>query len=91
MSDEKVTRAAVLVLDNSGSFVMYVGKEGDRHSDVFKTVGPTSSWPESTEDVDQGFWTSMARYVSRKRAGEIAFAAGQITKLTHCLMSEDVW
>lgn len=89
--DERITRAAVLVLDNSGSFIIYVGKQGDRHSDVFKTIGPTSSLPESTDDVDQGFWTSRGVYVNRKRAGEVAFASGQITKPTFCLMSEDVW
>lgn len=40
---------------------------------------------------EQGFLTSKNRFVSRKEAGEIAFSAGQITKPTDCLFSEDLY
>ena len=39
----------------------------------------------------QGFLTSDDRFVNRKEAGQIAFDAGQITKLTECLFSEDLY
>lgn len=39
----------------------------------------------------QGFLTSTGRFVDRKEAGAIAFEAGQITKPTDCLFSEDIY
>jgi len=39
----------------------------------------------------QGFVTSDDRFVDRKEAGEIAFKAGQIKKLTERLFSEDLY
>lgn len=41
--------------------------------------------------VKQGFITSDDRFVERKEAGQIAFDAGQIKKLTECLFSEDLY
>lgn len=43
---------------------------------------------------EQGFLTSLNRYVDRIEAGKIAIAAGQITKLTYHheeLFSEELW
>lgn len=39
----------------------------------------------------QGFLTSDDRFVDRKEAGQIAFDANQITKLTNYLFSEDLY
>ena len=48
--------------------------------------------PENTckNNSQQGFITSTARFVSRSEGGEIAFTAGQITKPTDMLFSEDI-
>lgn len=43
------------------------------------------------ENHIQGFMTSLDRFVDRKEAGKIAFEAGQITKQTDCLISEDLY
>ena len=59
------------------SFVISGGK-------ITKTNGVIASH-------DQGFITSLDRFVNREEAGKIAFKAKQIVKLTNCLMSEDLY
>jgi len=38
-----------------------------------------------------GFLTSKGMFVDRKEAGKIAFEVGQISVLTDCLFSEDIY
>jgi len=39
----------------------------------------------------QGFLTDKGNFVNREFGGRIAFEAGQISKLTDCLFSEDLY
>lgn len=49
-------------------------------------------FPERRDiDRDQGFITSLDRYVQRAEAARIAFAAGQIEAPTDILFSEDLY
>lgn len=43
------------------------------------------------DNIVQGFLTSDDRFVDRKEAGQIAYKAGQISKPTDCLLSEDLY
>lgn len=45
----------------------------------------------SKKAEDQGFVTSMGRFVQRGEAAKIAFDNGQIVKGTKLLFSEDLW
>ncbi len=46
---------------------------------------------EANNKAIQGFLTSLDRFVDRKEAGEIAYLAGQIDKITDSLFSEDLY
>lgn len=67
---------------------------GQRHHNCFMTysiIKNKNIKQSSYGTVIQGFLTSNNRFVDRKEAGEIAFMAEQINKLTHCLFSEDLY
>ncbi len=66
--------------------VAYTGK---RHSDAIRAAAEATGKKPITGE--QGFVTSAGRFVSRKEAAEIAFAAGQIEEEKDILFSEDVW
>jgi hypothetical protein len=42
-------------------------------------------------EYEQGFLTNTNRFVDRKEAGQIAFAAGQTEELKTTLYSEDLY
>jgi hypothetical protein len=70
---------------------------GFRHGSVIGTLcsitGKRSvkTGADSIGEYEQGFLTSLNRFVNRKEAGSIAFEAGQIEESTDCLFSEDLW
>lgn len=63
---------------------------GKCHADCFHK-GDELGWRMSSAADDQGFVTSEGQYVGRKEAARIALIAGQITKPTTILFSEDLW
>ena len=70
---------------------------GRRHHNCFLTAFELNGGKrieglsEANAKAVQGFLTSDDRFVDRKEAGQIAFDAGQIPKLTDCLLSEDLY
>ena len=60
---------------------------------IYQMVAITGlrSIPAEAGEEIQGFLTSRNRFVDRKEAGEIAFAAGQTTELKKTLYSEDLY
>lgn len=58
---------------------------GMRHHDIFHR------FPNELNESEQGFYTSKGRYVNRKEAAEIAYAAGQIKMPVDKLFSEDLY
>lgn len=58
---------------------------GMRHHDIFHR------FPNELNETEQGFYTSKGRYVNRKEAAEIAYAAGQIDTPVSRLYSEDLY
>lgn len=68
---------------------------GQRHHNCLFTAwalrkGLTSLSEANGKNI-QGFLTSKNRFVDRKEAGQIAYKAEQIGKLTDCLFSEDLY
>ena len=70
---------------------------GRRHHNCFLTAFELNGGKrieglsEANAKAVQGFLTSNDIFVDRKEAGQIAFDAGQISKLTNCLFSEDLY
>lgn len=64
---------------------------GRRHHNVFVTANIICFGNVKANPDKQGFLTSKDRFVNRKEAGEIAYAAKQITEPTTCLFSEDLY
>jgi len=70
---------------------------GRRHHNCFLTAFELNGGKrikglsEANAKAVQGFLTSNDIFVDRKEAGQIAFDAGQIPKLTNCLFSEDLY
>lgn len=68
---------------------------GRRHHNCFATLSALridrTEITSFGERPIQGFLTSKDRFVDRKEAGEIAFKAKQINKLTDMLFSEDLY
>lgn len=70
---------------------------GRRHHNCFLTAFELNGGKkiEGLTEVNgiavQGFLTSDDRFVDRKEGGKIAFNAGQTSKLTECLFSEDLY
>ena len=67
---------------------------GKRHDNCYITVAIIAN--QSLQEYEfipneHGFLTSQNRFVNRQEAGEIAFKAGQISKETNCLISEDLY
>lgn len=58
-----------------------------RHSDLWVDGIIATGQPE----IVHGFLMSNGKFVNREEAGDIAFKAHQIKKITKCLMSEDLW
>lgn len=79
---EKILSAAAL---HKGK--LYIGAT---HGDIRTNIEyETGSWP-CVADVDEGFITDQQRFVSRREAAEIAFAAGQIDRPLGILNSYDL-
>jgi hypothetical protein len=67
---------------------------GHRHYNCILTLIYLSGYSTKTKDCgeyEQGFLTSNNRFIGRKEAAQIAFAAGQTKELKETLFSEDVW
>lgn len=70
---------------------------GRRHHNCFLTAFELNGGKrieglsEANAKAVQGFLTSNDIFVDRKEAGQIAFDALQIPKLTNCLFSEDLY
>lgn len=79
---EKIVFSAVKIDDK-----IYKGK---RHCDCFKKARKKLGKYLHTCDDTQGFLTNQGRFVSRIEATKIAFKAGQITKRSGELFSEDL-
>lgn len=62
---------------------------GHRHHNVYAIKMSLIDYIAKSDT--QGFITSRDRFVDRKEAGAIAFQAGQISKETECLFSEDLY
>lgn len=63
---------------------------GYRHHDIFRRFNVENEVID-TGMYAQGFFTSRGRWVSRKEAAEIAYAAGQIDEPIRMLTSEDLY
>ncbi len=70
---------------------VFIGKVGERHHEVIATIVRKGF---DAKLFEQGFWTTLQRFVDRKEGLAIAKAAGQI-KTKHgnpnLLFSEDLW
>lgn len=64
---------------------------GFRHCNCITTASLLDEGYFKDKEVTQGFLTDENTFVNRIEGGEIAFAAGQIKKLTTCLFSEDLY
>lgn len=64
---------------------------GWRHFDCVHTYIAITHHINKDIEITQGFLTSKGRFVDSKEAGQIAFEAGQISKPTDCLVSEDLY
>lgn len=80
---EKILHAAV---KTKTGYVVF----GKCHADCFYT-GKMMGLEMSPKAHDQGFITNKGRFVCREVAAKIAFKAGQLTKKTLALISEDIW
>jgi len=56
----------------------------------YRSMGELGMHVQYAIDENQGFITSHNRFVDRKEGGKIAFEAGQISKPTKFLFSEDI-
>ena len=61
---------------------------GPHHHQIFRYL---RAMKHSDPVSEQGFITNTNRFVNRFEAGKIAFEAKQMTYLTECLFSEDLW
>jgi len=65
---------------------------GRRHHNIFNTFTVLGvNRLEIIENQNQGFLTDTDQFVTRERAGKIAFKAGQTTELKKILYSEDLY
>jgi len=87
---EHIVGVAIRVRARSGTTVYRLGWPARHHTILHmlaQTLGLTGGVPEH----DQGFWTSLERYVNRQEAAELARVAGQTTSQRSMLFSEDLW
>ena len=63
---------------------------GRRHHNIIYTFCELTGEPRG-DDCIQGFMTSDDRFVDRKEAAKIAFAAKQIPEMKRELYSEDIY
>jgi hypothetical protein len=66
--------------------IICVGHIGERHDKVI-LANPR----EDAQEYILGFVDDRGEFYDRKQAGQHAFDCGQISELTDCLLSEDVW
>ena len=64
---------------------------GYRHHDIFRRFNAENNDVINTGLYAQGFFTSKGRWVNRKEAADIAYAAGQIDTPVSTLFSEDLY
>lgn len=66
---------------------------GFRHCSIFQQIGGTVGLRQSLgiNEKEQGFLTSLNRFVGREEAALIALQSGQITEERKTLFSEDLW
>lgn len=65
---------------------------GRRHHNCFYIASKLiEGYSEVKKTLVQGFLTSKDRFVDRKEAGKIAFDSKQLSELTNCLFSEDLY
>ena len=99
---EKILCAAIKRIQPRSCMPYHIGTNdicnieiGYRHHDIFKRFeGEVSIHPR-----DQGFYTSVGRFVDRREAMKIAYSAGQVSKETalnsnnefNILYSEDLY
>lgn len=71
--------------------IRYKGKIyiGSRHSNIIEYIGEVLHERAGSDFANQGFVTTTGEYVSRERAAEIAYKAGQISNPLKQLHSED--
>lgn len=69
------------------SGMVFLGKS---HADCFHQANAVGVEVSSKAD-HQGFFTNRGRFVDRKVAAKIADRAGQLSKPTTVLLSEDLW
>ncbi len=90
IQDERIIGVA---LKSERGWVISMGAPG-RHSDLISEMNIAGI--KRIENCEQGFVTSMGRYVNRWQALRVAFHAGQVPiailqNINRELMSEDVW
>jgi hypothetical protein len=81
---EKVERVIVAAIRHEGAI-----HEGVRHEDIRARLWSKERGP--ARGYEEGFTTSTERFVDRKEAAEIAFAAGQTRSKLDFLYSEDIY
>ena len=78
---QKIIAAAIRYKDK-----IYIGS---RHANIITYIGEVLHERAGSDFANQGFVTTTGEYVSRERAAEIAYKAGQISKPLKQLHSED--
>lgn len=73
--------------------VIYNGKmyQGRRHTEIMKEIYDEFGTVVKIIQEDQGFVSDTGEFLSRWKAGAVAFAAGQTKRRHETLLSEDVW
>jgi hypothetical protein len=79
-----IKRVALKISDD-----VVVGEENLRHDSLYSE--PIFQRVKNGEFHVQGFVTDTGEFLNRKQAAEHAFKCGQISELTDCLVSEDLW
>jgi hypothetical protein len=64
---------------------------GHRHHQIIELYKIMTGKDTREQGVCQGFLTAENRFVSREKAADIAFIAGQIKERKHRLFSEDLY
>ncbi len=91
MTDERIVAAAIQY-----DGLIFSMPSPARHCHVLRSMQFLKLLPKVDRTREEGFTTSLGRYVSREAAVEIAYASGQMQGRTktgpaHALFSEDLW
>jgi hypothetical protein len=79
-----ITRVALKIGED-----VVIGEEKLRHDSLYSEE--IISRIRNHEPHIQGFVTDTGEFLDRKQSADHAFKCGQMSELTDCLVSEDLW